>query len=139
MGDDGSQYSHETRHLLNNHIQITQIKLDNLDKTGADRHAALVDVVETKHSVMEAAVNKLESALKWAGGLIVSLMLTVLGWALVQQINANEAQKKDMQQQLDLLKAQEAQRMQYRQEVLSRLPAPGAPQPADTAVSDRQP
>jgi hypothetical protein len=100
MADEGLDHSRETRHLLNNHIQVTGLKLETMEREGKLRHQAVVDVIA-----------RLESALKWAGGIIVSLTLTVLGWALLQQINANEAQKKDMQQQLDLLRAQAAQQL----------------------------
>ncbi len=105
-------HSVETRHLLNNHIQITQLEIKNLDKAGADRH-----------EVLEGAVGELKSALKWAGGLVVSLILTVLGWAVMQQLNANESQKKEMAQQIEILQSQERARVQTRSEILSRLPS----------------
>lgn len=110
MVEDSLEHSRETRHLLNNHIQITQIKLDGLEKSGQERHDLLVDAGNVRHATVVANLARLENALKWAGSIIISLMLTVLGWAVVQQINANEAQKKDMQQQLELLQAQEIQR-----------------------------
>lgn len=118
------EHSRETRHLLNNHIQITQIKLDNLDKDGQARHESL-----------GASFNKLESALKWAGGLVVSLMLTVLGWAVMQQINSNETTKKEMAQQIQMLQQQEQARVATRSEILSRLPSARAAEAAATAES----
>jgi hypothetical protein len=100
MTEEALEHSRETRHLLNNHIQITQYKLESLEKAGEERH-----------DVLTGMVTRLESALKWAGGLLISLILTVLGWSLLQQVNANESQKKDVQQQLDLMKAAEIQRL----------------------------
>lgn len=88
--------------------------------------------IDTTHTETNTKIDKIESAIKWAGGLIVSLVLTVLGWAVIQQINANESQKKEMQQQIELLKQQEATRAQARAEILSRLP-PRAAEATDAA------
>ena len=126
MVEDPIQFSHETRHLLKNHIQVTDIKLDNLEKAGVERHDSMVKSQNERHQAVLNMIARLESALKWAGGLVVSLTLAVLGWALMQQVNANEAQKKDMQQQLDLLRAQTAER--------ERLQAAGTAQAPSTAV-----
>jgi len=109
--DNALEHSRETRHLLNNHIMVTNLKLENMEKASDERHAVVAE-----------KVTRLESAIKWAGGLIVSLVLTVLGWAVLQQINANEAQKKDMQQQIKLLEEQERARNHVRSEILERLP-----------------
>lgn len=100
------------RHDLANHKMVTDIKLDGLVKLVAE----------------------LKSQLKWAGGLIVMLFISTLTWSLNQQYNANEAQKKDMQQQLTILREQERARNASRAEIMSRLP-PSAAQPADTTVS----
>lgn len=129
MSEDPLDHSRETRHLLNNHIQVTKITLENLERTGKDRHDTLVASANSRHSAVLANIARLESALKWAGGIIVSLTLTVLGWALLQQFNANEAQKKDLQQQLDLLRAQQIERQ-------SRSLAAGAAQAVNPPVSD---
>jgi cytoskeletal protein RodZ len=86
--------------------------------------------IDTTHTETNGKIDKLESGLKWAGGLVVSLILSVLGWAVLQQINANEAQKKDMAQQIQLLQSQERARVEARSEILSRLP-PGTPEPAE--------
>lgn len=77
----------------------------------------------TKIDGTNSKIDEIKSALKWAGGLIVSLILTVLGWAVAQQLNSNEAQKKDMQQQIQLLQQQERARVDARNEILSRLPS----------------
>jgi len=100
----------QVRHDLANHKMITEIKLDNVLKVVAE----------------------LKSQLKWAGGLIVMLFISTLTWSLTQQYNANEAQKKDMQQQLDMLREQERARNASRAEIMSRLP-PGGPETALTA------
>lgn len=126
MVDDPLEHSRETRHLLNSHIQLTQLKLDQLNTT-----------MEAKHNSQSAKLDQMYSALKWAGGLIISLILTVLGWSLIQQINANEAAKKDMQQQIDLLKAQEAERLRYRDEIISLL-SPRTTETPDAPVGSRE-
>ena len=100
----------DVRHELANHKMVTEIKLDGLMRIVAE----------------------LKSQLKWAGVLIVTLFLSTLTWSLTQQYNANEAQKKDMQQQLDILRAQERARNASRAEILSRLP-PGTAEASDAA------
>jgi hypothetical protein len=75
----------ENRHALANSRQILDVKLDKI--TG--------DITDLKN------------ALKWAGGLIISLMLSFMAWAALQQYNANESQKKDLQEQVSLLKTQD--------------------------------
>jgi len=84
MVEDAVAHSRETRQLLDNHVSLTEVKLTNMEKS----------------------IGRIESALKWAGGLIVSLLLTVLGWAVIQQINANESQKNELRQQQILLQQQ---------------------------------
>jgi hypothetical protein len=84
MFEDAVVHSRETRQLLDNHVSLTEVKLTNMEKS----------------------ISRIESALKWAGGLIVSLLLTVLGWAVIQQINANESQKNELRQQQILLQQQ---------------------------------
>lgn len=103
------------RHDLANHKMVTDIKLDGLVKLVAE----------------------LKSQLKWAGGLIVMLFISTLTWSLNQQYNANESQKKDMQQQLVILREQERARNASRAEILSRLPA-GTTQSTDPAVGAGQ-
>lgn len=72
-------------HDLKNHRQVLDIKLDTLTTN----------------------VTELKNALKWAGGLIISLMLSFMAWAALQQFNANETTKRDLQEQVNLLKNQE--------------------------------
>lgn len=103
------------RHDLANHKMVTDIKLDGLVKLVAE----------------------LKSQLKWAGGLIVMLFISTLTWSLNQQYNANESQKKDMQQQLVILREQERARNASRAEILSRLPA-GTTQSTDPSVGAGQ-
>lgn len=124
------EYARETRHMLNNHMQVTGIKLDQLGKNVDARHEALTTLLEEKIETVTGATKRLEGALKWAGGLIISVMIAVMGWSFVQQVNANEATKTELAHQVDLLKTQEQARVQYREEVLSRLPA-GAAQTGD--------
>lgn len=105
-------------HDIANFRAVTEVRLTQLDKK-----------IDETHKETNEKIDKIESAIKWAGGLIVSLVLSVLGWAVLQQINANESQKKEMAQQIELLKQQEAVRAQTRTEILSRLP----PRTAETA------
>lgn len=109
-------------HDIANFRAVTEVRLTQLDKK-----------IDETHKETNEKIDKVESAIKWAGGLIVSLVLSVLGWAVLQQINANESQKKEMAQQIELLKQQEAVRAQTRTEILSRLP-PRAPETTDTTV-----
>jgi cytoskeletal protein RodZ len=140
--NDPLLHSRETRHELKNYIMITDYKLDGL----AERHDQLSNKidnkneelavkVEEKHKAVLDVIGELKSILKWAGGLVVMLFISTLTWSLAQQYSANEAQKKDMQQQLDILREQERARNANRAEILSRLPAPSTPEAASSPVS----
>jgi hypothetical protein len=87
MVEEAVAHSRETRQLLNTHVSLTEVKLTNL----------------------ETSIARIESAMKWAGGLIITLLISVLGWAVVQQINANEAQNRELRQQMILLQQQQQQ------------------------------
>lgn len=106
--DTAYDHSRETRHLLANHIQLTDVHLSNLRKLieGVNESANERSVKQEK------GFEEVKSILKWAGGLIISLILTVLGWALVQQVNANDAQRSDMKQQLELIREREVLRLE---------------------------
>lgn len=121
--------ANEAAHSLANHIQITGIKLDNLDKK----------IVET-HAESKAQAEEIKSILKWAGGLILMLFLSTMTWSLSQQYTANEATKKDLTAQVELLKesgrSQAAARAD-RQIILEKLGAPGATEASSTTVSGR--
>jgi hypothetical protein len=97
MPDTALEHSRETRHLLTSHIEVTELKLENIKNEATIRH----------QQVLEGQA-RIERVLKWAGSLVVSLTLSALAWALVQQINANEAQKRDMAASIKLL--EEAQK-----------------------------
>lgn len=112
----------DATHAIANFRAVTEVELRLINTK-----------IETTHNETNEKIDKIESAIKWAGGLIVSLMLTVLGWAVVQQLNANEATKKDMSQQIKILEQQEAARAATRAEILSRLPEPRTAEAADTA------
>lgn len=110
----------ETAHNLRNHITVTDYRLQNMEKK-----------IDLHHDDQNTKLERLESILKWAGGLIVMLFISTLTWSLAQQYNANEASKKDMAQQIELLQAQQRNSSvarQDRQEILSRLPESGATQ-----------
>lgn len=75
----------ENRHGLNNTKQVFELKLERV----------------------VASLEELKNILKWAGGIIVTLMISFMSWSALQQYDANEAQKRDLQQQLDILQKQE--------------------------------
>lgn len=138
--NDPLSHSRETRHQLNNHIQITDYKLDGLAKRHDelakkidDKNDELALKVEEKHTAVLSVIGELKSILKWAGGLVVMLFISTLTWSLAQQYSANEAQKKDMQQQLDILREQERARNASRADILSRLPPPSAAETTSSA------
>jgi len=138
---DPLHHSRETRHALNNYIQITDYKLDGLGKKHDDlakkiddKNDELALKVEEKHKAVLDVIGELKSILKWAGGLVVMLFISTLTWSLAQQYSANEAQKKDMQQQLDILREQERARNANRAEILSRLPAASTPEAASAPL-----
>jgi hypothetical protein len=110
--------------------------VNNLRMETKGEFALLQQKLDTTHAESNTKIDKIESAIKWAGGLIVSLVLSVLAWAVLQQINANESQKKEMAQQIQLLQSQERARVEARSEILERLP-PRAPEPTDTTVGGR--
>ncbi len=105
----------EVSHKLANEAQKNEYQFKLLDQSGADRHEKLAD-----------SFAELKKFLTWAGGLIFSIMLSFMGWAVLQQYSSNESQKRDLQTQLNLLKEQDRSRAQYREEVLSRLPPGGS-------------
>lgn len=97
--DDALSHSRETRQLLNTHESLTEVHL----KTLAEK------------------ISSIEKAIKWAGTLIVSIMLTVLGWAVTQQISANESQKNELKQQVLLLEQQQ-HNLERERELSARTP-----------------
>lgn len=85
---------------------------------------------EVKHGELARSLSKIESLLKWAGSLIISLILGVLGWSLLQQITNNAQQQKDLQAQIKLLEQQERARVLQQPE--QRVLPPSA---AETALA----
>jgi uncharacterized protein HemX len=89
----------DVRHELRNHKAVTDIKADNLKKE-----------VDEKDTALKGSLDEIKSLMKWAGSLIITLIIGVLGWSLVQQYQANEQQKTDLEQQIRLLQEQERTR-----------------------------
>jgi cytoskeletal protein RodZ len=58
-----------------------------------------------QHFALKESVGELKSMLTWIGGVIISLIIGVLGWSLVQQFAANEAQKTALQLQITQLQS----------------------------------
>lgn len=67
--------------------------------------------MESNHKAVTEKVEEIRKAILWAGGLVISIMLSVLGWAVLQQISANEAQKQELQQQIKLLQETDRARL----------------------------
>lgn len=95
-------------------------------------HLAAVNHVELTAKITEVAKGNetILAILKWAGGLVVSLFLTCLGWLVLNTLSANDQAKKDMQTQIELLRQQESNRVAAREqtresleEIKSQLPA----------------
>lgn len=89
----------DVRHELRNHKAVAEIKAENLKKE-----------VDSKAIDVKASIDEVRSLMKWAGSLIITLIIGVLGWSLVQQYQANEQQKNDLEQQLRLLQEQDQAR-----------------------------
>lgn len=105
----------EALHATNNHVMVTDLRLKAIADT----------------------VGEMKAQQKWFIGIVVMLFISTLTWSLAQQYSANEAQKKDMAQQIELLKEQERARNATRSEILNRLP-PGTSESADAPVGVRQ-
>lgn len=55
---------------------------------------------DERHAILQKDITDLSSTVKWIGGVLITLILSVLGWSLGQQYNANEAQKKALSDQI---------------------------------------
>jgi hypothetical protein len=114
----------DVKHALNNHVQTTEIyRKQTLEK------------MDSNHESVSEKIDQIQSGLKWAGTLIITLLLSVLGWSVLQQINANEAQKAELQNQIELLRA--SQRADNLSVQNARLQA-GTSEAAGEAISDGQ-
>jgi cytoskeletal protein RodZ len=60
---------------------------------------------EVQLNSLKTSVTEIKSMLTWIGGVIISLIIGVLGWSLVQQFAANEAQKTALQLQITQLQS----------------------------------
>lgn len=132
-------HSRETRQLLDAlkdkvelRFQHTSEALTRLERSSEERAAeqkSFLDNIKIEGQEREARqtekIEEIKSILKWAGGLIVSLILTVLGWSAVQQFEANQARQDELQQQIELLEQREE---------LQRLNT-GGPQTPDTTLT----
>lgn len=98
-------------------------RLNKHEREIADNRHGIVnakEVFEIKLTQVASSIDELKNILKWAGGLIVTLMISFMTWSALQQFNANEAQKADLQQQLDIIKSQETAQKD-REEMLRQL------------------
>src|SRR5688500_10391695 len=75
----------ENRHNINGNAQIFDIRLGQITKS----------------------IEELKNILKWAGGLIITLMISFMSWSALQQYNANEEQKRDLENQIQIIQGNE--------------------------------
>jgi len=101
----------EVRHELRNHIAVYEIKHENLKTDVKGKHDTLKSELTGEHASLTKALDEIKSLMKWAGSLIITLIIGVLGWSLVQQYQANEQQKRELEQQIRLLQEQERTRV----------------------------
>jgi hypothetical protein len=108
----------EPRGLDNFQDRLTQAERDIAD----NRHNInnTKQIFEIRLGQVVSSIEELKNILKWAGGLIVTLMISFMSWSALQQYNANEAQKRDLQHQITLIKSQETAE-QDRQRILQEL------------------
>ncbi len=147
----------EVRHELRNFQAVSEIKQENLKndfertakevkaeliRSSEDTKSATVESAkavkkdfEAKHNELTTNLQKIESLLKWAGSLLITLILGVLGWSLLQQITNNSQQQKDLQAQIKLLEQQERARMLQQPEM--RVLPPSAAESALAAERGR--
>lgn len=90
----------ELRHEVRNYMAVETIKQEAFERE-----------VEEGRNAVTKSIEELKSILKWAGSLIISLIIGVLAWSLVQQYNANEDQKRQLENQIRLLQEQERTRL----------------------------
>lgn len=55
---------------------------------------------DERHAILQKDITDLSSTVKSIGAVLISLILSVLGWSLAQQYNANEAQKMALSAQI---------------------------------------
>lgn len=86
--------------------------MDQVARDSATQAHSKIDshtkVTELQLADLGAKFDDMRSQNRWFIGIVVMLFISTLTWSLAQQYNANEAQKKDLQQQVELLKAQTA-------------------------------
>jgi hypothetical protein len=66
-------------------------------------------VCAERYAHIHASISRIEGVMKWVGGVIITLILAVLGWSLTQQYNANEAQKRALEDRIELLQGRQPQ------------------------------
>lgn len=87
------EHSVTTRHMLELHMRET-------------------DLLRTaQNQIINDKLDRQEGIMKWAGGLLFSLILAVLGWSLLQQISANSAQMENNEKQIELLRERDRTRV----------------------------
>lgn len=77
-------------------------------------------VFELKLQQVVNSLDELKRIMKWAGGMIVTLMISFMSWSALQQYNSNERQKDELAQQIRLIQNQE-QATKDREAILRQL------------------
>lgn len=93
------------------------------DREIAEQRHALKNsnsVFEIKLQQVVTSLAELKRVMQWAGGLIVTLMISFMSWSALQQYNTNERQKDELAQQIRLIQSQE-QAAKDREAILRQL------------------
>jgi len=84
----------------------------------ADRYRDIKDAIKHVEDSFNKSTDEIKGILKWAGGILFSIILTLLGFLATQQFNANDQARKSAEIKIDMLERQINQ---------ARTPAPTAP------------
>lgn len=100
MADDYG-IAYEARELAK---QVAQTLIQR-ERAVDDRFNDLQKRNDERHSTIQDSIKEVKTMLTWVGGVLISLIISVLGWSLVQQYNANEATQKALQEQVRVLQS----------------------------------
>lgn len=93
----------------------------NLAKQNARDIENHEEICAERYAGIHASMGEIKNILKWAGGTLFSIIISLLAWLALQQFNANDQARKSAETKIELLEKQIAQQAR---------PAPAAsPQP----------
>lgn len=83
-----------------------------------------------RYNTINTKIEKLESIMKWFGGLVVTAVISVLAWSINQQLETGKAQRDAAAAKIELLQKQVNESNAARKQVLEHLmPPPAAGEP----------